>query len=273
MTKTDTHTTVPVLSIVTVCWNNLDEVKRTLASIRSQDFKDFELIVVDGGSDQELVNHIDHHADRYVSEPDDGVYDAMNKGIDLATGELLIFLNSGDTFYCDQSVSYLMQGREHPAFISNGTTITGATVYNHAYSSLRWIVRPNEASNLALPHMSTAVPTRLMKEYKFDTRFRVLGDIDLWHRMEQKNQLDVIVVSDIISTFEYGKGLSTNPKNNALKIFEKMMIYHLQNNDISASYFLKSIILYLRVEVFSRLPIKMKFWVWRKRHNWEQIKV
>lgn len=88
------------LSIVTVCYNEKD-IGRTCESIVSQSCQDFEWIVVDGGSTDgslEIIKHYKERIDILISEPDNGIYDAMNKGIRLAKGKWINFMNGGDTF-------------------------------------------------------------------------------------------------------------------------------------------------------------------------------
>ena len=87
------------LSIITVNLNNRDGLQKTIDSVVSQTFKDFEWIVIDGGStdgSKELIEQYSEHFAYWVSEPDKGIYNAMNKGIKVAKGEYLQFLNSGD---------------------------------------------------------------------------------------------------------------------------------------------------------------------------------
>ena len=87
------------LSIITVNLNNRIGLERTINSVVSQTFKDFEWIVIDGGStdgSKELITQYANHFAYWVSEPDKGIYNAMNKGIKVAKGEYLLFLNSGD---------------------------------------------------------------------------------------------------------------------------------------------------------------------------------
>jgi glycosyltransferase involved in cell wall biosynthesis len=89
----------PTLSIVTINLNNAAGLARTLASVRAQSLRAYELVVVDGGSQDESVEVIRAHEDlitEWVSEPDAGIYDAQNKGIRRSRGEYLLFLNSGD---------------------------------------------------------------------------------------------------------------------------------------------------------------------------------
>jgi glycosyltransferase involved in cell wall biosynthesis len=89
------------LSIITVNYNNAQGLERTIDSVVKQTFTDMEFIVVDGGSSdesQEVIRTNEAHITKWISEKDNGVYHAMNKAIDLATGEYILFLNSGDHF-------------------------------------------------------------------------------------------------------------------------------------------------------------------------------
>lgn len=90
------------LSIITVNLNNRDGLQKTIDSVVSQTFKDFEWIVIDGGStdgSKELIEQYSDHFAYWVSEPDKGIYNAMNKGVRIAQGEYIQFLNSGDWFW------------------------------------------------------------------------------------------------------------------------------------------------------------------------------
>ena len=95
---------VPLFSIVTVCLNDLENLKITASSVEAQNFDDYEYVVVDGGSTDGSVEYITSVSPNYfISEPDDGIFFAMNKGLDLCTGEYICFMNAGDVFY-DESV-------------------------------------------------------------------------------------------------------------------------------------------------------------------------
>lgn len=94
------------ISVVTINRNNVDGLRKTIESVVSQTFRDFEYIVIDGASDDGSVEVIKEFADRityWVSEPDGGIYSAMNKGVRKAQGEYVLMLNSGD-FLVDKSV-------------------------------------------------------------------------------------------------------------------------------------------------------------------------
>jgi glycosyltransferase involved in cell wall biosynthesis len=90
------------LTIITINFNNLEGLKRTVESVINQSFQDFEYIVIDGDSKDGSASYIKEmkkHFDYWVSEPDRGIYHAMNKGIEVARGEYLLFLNSGDRLF------------------------------------------------------------------------------------------------------------------------------------------------------------------------------
>lgn len=94
------------VSIITVVWNNNDTINDAIRSVLNQTYKDIEYIVIDGKSTDGTVETIKSYGDKiskFVSEPDRGLYDAMNKGIELATGEIIGILNSDD-FYIDEHV-------------------------------------------------------------------------------------------------------------------------------------------------------------------------
>ncbi|MFZ2153297.1 MAG: glycosyltransferase family 2 protein [Microgenomates group bacterium] len=94
-------------SIITVCKNMGEELELTIKSVAEQTFKDFEYIVIDGKSTDQTVNVINKfrdNIDKYVCEEDGGIYDAMNKAIELSSGEYLYFLNAGDAFFDNDSL-------------------------------------------------------------------------------------------------------------------------------------------------------------------------
>lgn len=89
------------ISIITVCYNCKEQLEKTILSVASQSYKDKELIVVDGGSDDgtlEVISKYSQIITKWISEKDDGIYDAMNKGLEMASGEWVNFMNAGDVF-------------------------------------------------------------------------------------------------------------------------------------------------------------------------------
>lgn len=95
------------LTIITINYNNLEGLRRTVESVINQTWQEFEYIIIDGGSTDGSATYIEsqsEHFDYWVSEPDKGIYNAMNKGVAKATGEYLLFLNSGDHLYSNSVI-------------------------------------------------------------------------------------------------------------------------------------------------------------------------
>lgn len=106
------------LSIITINYNNKEGLEKTIESVMSQTFRDFEWIIIDGGSTdgskevlEELANNPNSNISYWCSEPDKGIYNAMNKGIHHAKGEYLNFMNSGDCFYEPVSLQYVFSSK------------------------------------------------------------------------------------------------------------------------------------------------------------------
>lgn len=101
----------PVLSIITINFNNVQGLKKTISSVISQTWKHYEFIIIDGGStdgSKEVISSFSKNLNYCVSEKDAGIYDAMNKGILQAKGEYLLFLNSGDTLESTHSLTTIL---------------------------------------------------------------------------------------------------------------------------------------------------------------------
>ena len=102
----------PKISIITVCFNEPREnVILTCDSISSQSYKSTEWIVIDGGSKPETIEAINAYSnsiDNFVSEPDNGIYDAMNKGLSIASGDFVMFMNVGDRFYSNETIEQVV---------------------------------------------------------------------------------------------------------------------------------------------------------------------
>lgn len=100
------------ISIITVCYNSSKTIEKTLKSVKAQTYKDIEYIVIDGASSDntmEIVKSYDSVVSQWVSEPDKGLYDAMNKGIKLATGDYIGIINADDTFNADDVIERIAE--------------------------------------------------------------------------------------------------------------------------------------------------------------------
>lgn len=166
------------LSIITVNLNNRDGLQKTIDSVVSQTFKDFEWIVIDGGSkdgSRELIEQYADHFAYWVSEPDKGIYNAMNKGIKVAKGEYLQFLNSGDWYWCTDALNKAF-AKDLNADIAYAdcNMIKGDIVVEERHypniMSLKEIIEYN------ICHNSTIFRKQLFHDTLYDENLRIMAD-------------------------------------------------------------------------------------------------
>ena len=167
------------LSIITVNLNNKVGLQKTIDSIISQTFKDFEWIVIDGGStdgSKELIEKYSDYITYWVSEPDKGIYNAMNKGIKVAKGEYLQFLNSGDYLFNEMSLE------ESFKYCDGSDIMTGLVFRNSSFRLLR-----NYQSNIVrqltldtLSHQGTFINRRLFDNYMYREDYNIVSDWIAW---------------------------------------------------------------------------------------------
>ena len=159
-----------IVTIITVCRNHAQELERTIRSVESQTWQEKEYLVIDGASTDDTLDVIKAHEasiTRWVSEPDQGIYDAMNKGVRMAQGEWVIFMNAGDTFASDDTLQRVF-GSPQNADVIYGDVIKGELV--------KKAEAPRNAHRMFYCHQSAFVRTRCLREFPFDIRHRMSAD-------------------------------------------------------------------------------------------------
>jgi glycosyltransferase involved in cell wall biosynthesis len=124
----------PLITVVTVVFNSVDCVEKTIKSVLSQTYKNIEYIIIDGGSDDgtlDIIKKYDDKINYWLSEKDEGIYDAMNKGIKSSSGEWLCFMNAGDEFCSSDVIEKVFSDSNIVNYdlIYSDTLINGKTVY------------------------------------------------------------------------------------------------------------------------------------------------
>ncbi|MDE6354471.1 MAG: glycosyltransferase [Prevotella sp.] len=174
------------LTIITINYNNLRGLQRTIPSILSQSYKEFEMIVVDGGSTDGSKEYIQSlpRIDQWVSEPDAGIYNAMNKAVGMAHGEYCIFMNSGDMFFSAMTLE------EAVPFLKGADICTGATIYVGDDMAYRFPA-PEEITldfmiRFALSHQATFSRTELLRRHPFNESHKIVSDwewsFEMWYK-------------------------------------------------------------------------------------------
>lgn len=167
------------LSIITVNLNNKEGLKKTCDSIISQSFEDFEWIVIDGGStdgSKELIEKYQNHITYWVSEPDKGIYNAMNKGIKVANGEYLQFLNSGDFFVSKQTLSHFFSyGENEDILYGKVLNSTNKKAYYNSFQNKR--IYCSDLYHSTICHQASFIKKSLFGQIGFyDETLKITSD-------------------------------------------------------------------------------------------------
>jgi len=247
----------PLISIVTVVFNGEEFLEETIQSVINQTYDNIEYIIIDGGSTDGTVDIIKKYEDRidyWVSEKDRGIYDAMNKGIDVASGEWINFMNAGDRFYLKESI-YMLLFQENNFF---GVDV----IYGDLEIDFGGFTRIESAKSLCniykgmvFCHQSSFIRSSYHKAHKYSLDYHIASDFDFFYTAYQKGQ-----------HFRYNRGIVSVVNVEGLSDsnrFEAISQYHkIVNNDkFIITYNIYYLYLYidnfLRSIAKSLLPIKI----------------
>lgn len=200
----------PKISIVTVTYNCKDTVEKTIQNVLKQTYPNIEYIVIDGNSTDGTKEIIERYADRlayWVSEPDKGIFDAMNKAIRIATGEWILFLNSGDYFIKPTIIDEVFKW-----YNDNGETLIAGGTRNYikeGYIDCMYKASDKDVwDRPVFRHQGTFARLSIHKKYLFPTEFRIAGDYYVFMQM-MLNDESFVVYDGVISLFENEMGAST----------------------------------------------------------------
>ena len=170
---------MPIFSIITVSYNEVASIRQTLDSIVNQTFKDFELIVVDGGSTdgtKEIIAQYNGLISWWCSEPDKGIYNAMNKGIAHATGKYVNFMNAGDSFFNNDVLQHVYDSRLCPDVIEGHVVRTDSkTRHKDVYEDLYVHLFSD-----TLSHQGTFIRRELLVSHPYDEKYKIVSDWKFW---------------------------------------------------------------------------------------------
>lgn len=202
-------------SVITVCLNAEDSIKKTIESVLNQSYLPYEYLIIDGLSEDHTIIIAEQYRELFeqkkilykiYSEKDTGIYNAMNKGIQYASGEFISFLNAGDSylpdallninsFYHEESFDLTYGGLNY--INPDGSVIVKMSKLDRHYvTSRHW------------NHPSMFLRTDIYKKYGFNEQFKTYSDFDLYLKL-RKNGIKIRVIPLIITNFE-ANGISTN---------------------------------------------------------------
>lgn len=264
-------TNLPKISIITVVYNGEAVVEDTIKSVLEQDYPNIEYWIIDGASKDKTLGIINKYAShiKLISEPDKGVYDAMNKGIDSATGEWILFMNAGDYFYSTTSVSDIFSKNEIQDNIS--------VVYGDAEFRLKNIAYISEASDevttdryMPFSHQAAFTRTGVTKQTKFDLEYKIAADTAFFLRLVTKGHR-MMHIPVVVCSYNALEGLSAD--NEVRRSKEIVALQAKWNNIDPNSKHFKDYIRNASIKQFLRkltpnfLWIKLREDSVRKKHN------
>lgn len=177
---------LPKVTIVTVCYNAADSIQKTMDSVLMQTYQNVEYLIIDGASTDNTLSVVKRMEKDFIrkgfefhcySEKDKGIYDAMNKGIKMATGKWINFMNSGDGF-CNPDI-LLKTFKDNP----DENVLYGDTIIQKTFGDI--LLKPKDIDclrkHMVFCHQSVFLPTAIMKNYPFGLEFRIVADYKFFY--------------------------------------------------------------------------------------------
>lgn len=203
-----------LITIITICLNDQEGLKRTVESVQSQTISDYEYIIKDGGScDGTIAYGKTLDGCKFISQTDKGIYDAMNQAIKEAHGRYICFMNSGDCFYSCESlreVTDIIEKTDVEAIYYGNCSINQKIYKTPVAISRRYLYKT------FINHQSVFIPRKLFVKYGlYDTTYEIMGDHE-FHVKLLKNKEKFIHMDMVVCNYK-GQGLSSCPNNDNYK--------------------------------------------------------
>jgi putative colanic acid biosynthesis glycosyltransferase len=167
---------LPLISVVTVVFNGKNSLEKTIQSVLNQSYKNIEYVIIDGGSTdstQNIINKYTDVIDYWISEPDNGIYDAMNKGINAARGDWIYFLGSDDILYDNRTISDVV------AYLAKEESVVfGNIMYNNG-KCVKSRFNIYTLLHNTVHHQSAFYNANLFRNWSYDSGLRLIADYEL----------------------------------------------------------------------------------------------
>ena len=225
------------VSVITVVYNSFDSIEKTIKSVLRQKYSDLEFILIDGGSTDgtiEIINKYLNCIDFFESTPDLGIYDAMNKGVSRATGDYLVFMNSGDSFFDTNIVKMAMSDSNGEHLVVGGCLVAGDVEQERkldvrSFSSGRFLKMP-------VCHQSIFSLRSLHLKFAFNLEYSIAADFDFFLKSIVSGA-DIYVSSDIYSVISRG-GVSDVQRIRCWNEYERIAKSNYKLTIIDSMYYI-----------------------------------
>lgn len=211
----------PKITVITICFNIGNELEQTIKSVIGQSYPNIEYIIIDGGSTDDTMAVLKRYKDNIsliVSEPDKGVYDAMNKGVRLATGDYVNFMNGGDSFSNSEVLTTLFSDLANLDY----DVVFGDTINCYGWGRVRKRGGYYNEHSIHMPfgHQSVFVRTNLLKANPFDLSYKIQADNNTMFSLYKQGYSFAHVSVDVADYDMYGLS------NNVLGIYNEACRIH-----------------------------------------------
>jgi glycosyltransferase involved in cell wall biosynthesis len=233
------------ISIVTVVFNNKQQVEDAVKSVLTQNYPDVEYIIVDGGSTDgtvEVIKKYEKDISRWVSEPDKGIYDAMNKGLGMTTGDVVGFLNSDDMYYNEQvleKIAAVFKEEKWDACCGDILYISGS---DSQKVNRHWKTGPYREGAFRKgwvpPHPAFFVRKKKLDAHGyFNLDFPISADFELMLRLIERFNIKIKYIPEVVVKMRWGGSSTRNLKNIVKGNFEKYRAFKTNELKVSPLYF------------------------------------
>lgn len=199
------------ITIVTICYNVVKDLEKTIESVKKQSYSNLEYIIIDGGSTdgtKELLYKNSDVITKYISEPDKGIYDAMNKGIALSSGDWVSFMNAGDEFADEDVLKRVFDGKKYE---KNVKVLYGdIMLYFQGQGYVRRDYSKYTQKEIAIMicHQSSFIEGDIIRRLKYDINYKIASDINTFYKIYKEGWLFHYLNMDI-AKFEAVGGVSS----------------------------------------------------------------
>ncbi|RYU86910.1 glycosyltransferase [Mucilaginibacter terrigena] len=215
----------PVLSVITIVYNNSRDIERTLLSVLNQTYGAIEYIVVDGASNDgtlEIIKRYENRIAKLISEKDKGIYDAMNKGLALATGDYVIFMNSGDEFYANDTVAKVFATAPDADIYYGETEMVNderESLGRRRHKAPAKFTWRSFKYGMSVSHQAIYIKRSLVEPY--DPKYQLSADID-WIIRAAKKAKKIVKVDGYVAKYLVGGMSKAKHKQSLLERFDIM---------------------------------------------------
>lgn len=251
------------ITIITVTYNAASVLQRTLNSVKEQTWQQVEHLIIDGASKDDTITIAETYKAQcsyevvIQSEPDKGLYDAMNKGLRMATGDYLVFLNAGDTLHADNTLEIVANSQQQKANSNQQSAViygdTAITDEQGKFLHLRRLRPPQQLNwksfrqGMLVCHQAFYVRTDIAKRQEYDLRYRHSADVDWCIRvMKQAEQMELPLINThaVLADFMEGGNTTQNHRASLKERYQVMCCHYgrIQTFSLHIWFAIRSII-------------------------------